>query len=373
MLENEPHPQTVDEATLLVNCLRGLPLFATENVNWQSLLELAETHRVLPLVHQLLIEKEIEIPEFFHAATREQKTHTERLAVELESLLRQFAARDIDVIPLKGPVLAEALYGNTLLRPCDDLDLLVRRQDFERAETLLLALGFVANTEADNYHRKFFRDGVLVELHFNVMQPSSFPFDLDGLWSRAGRGRFREAPVSIMSDSDLVLFVCLHGLKHWFCRLLWIQDLANALRTMRCKPAELVQNARKQRLDQALFIGCEMAREILPQQLPKEMEAAMAEFPGTAERARRILARMLEEHPRTNGEPEIWGLYLQIESTAQQRWLRRWSLFKPTQGDHAWAERHRIYPALTPLFRPFRLLRKYGPSRVWRILFPPTI
>lgn len=373
MLDNEPQHQTDNEAMLLINCLRGQPFVEAKNVNWQSLLELTQTHRVLPLVRHLLIERNIEIPDFFDAAARECESNAEKIAAELKSLLHQFAEQGIDVLPLKGPVLAEKLYGNVTLRPCDDLDLLVRRQDFERSGTLLFDMGFVAGTEADDYQRKFFRDGVLVELHFNVTSPRSFPFDLDGLWSRTHRGRFRDEPMHTMSDSDLVLFVCLHGLKHWFCRLIWIQDLANALNTMKCEPAELIQTARQQGLEQALLIGCEVVRETFPQQLPQGMEAVIAESPKAAEQARRAVVQLFAERPETDNAPEIWRFYLQTEWDVRQKWRRRLSFLTPTIGDYEWAERHRIYRGLAPLLRPLRLLKKYGLSRAWRILFPPPI
>ena len=55
----------------------------------------------------------------------------------------QFAERNIEVLPLKGPVLAEALYGDVTMRAYNDLDLLVRRENFHRAEVLLLDRGLL--------------------------------------------------------------------------------------------------------------------------------------------------------------------------------------------------------------------------------------
>jgi len=374
MGENEAHRRTDDEAALLLTCLRGLAFVVPQDTDWSALLALASAHGVLLLVYQALLERNAEIPGFFAAAVREHKDAAGKFAAELESLLKQFAERGIEVLPLKGPVLAEALYGDVTMRACDDLDLLVRREDLSQAERLLVDLGFAASGATDDYHHKFLRDGLLVELHFGVASPRSFPFDVDGIWARAENKRFRGAPMHVMSDGDLVLFLCLHGLKHGFSRLIWMLDVARAMRAMRdCSPEELAQRARQQGLVLALLIGCEMIREMFPQQLPQEMEVVIAKLPEETEQARRAVARLFAENAGVNNDPEIWSFYLQTESSARQRWCRRFRFFVPTVEDYAWAERHRIYRGFVPALRPFRLLQKYGPFRAWRILFPPPV
>ena len=374
MHENEANHQTANEAALLISCLRGQPFTVLQDLGWQVLLELAEAHGVLLLLDQAFRERHVQTPDFFATAVRKHLDVVARFAAELEELLMQLAKEGIEVLPLKGPVLAEALYGNVTMRSCDDLDLLVRREDFPRAGQLLLDLGFAARTAGDDYHRKFLREGVLVELHYGVASPRSFPFDLDGVWDRARSEQFRDQPMRVMSDGDLVLFLCLHGLKHGFSRLIWISDLARALESVRNDGAqELAKHAQRQGLEQALLIGCQIVREVLPQQLPSEMEALLTESPQAAERARHAVKRLFSEGTGANNDPEIWGLYLQTEGSARQRWRRRLSFLMPTAGDYAWAERHRIYRGLMPAIRPFRLLHKYGASRAWRILFPPPV
>ena len=374
MRESEADHQTANEAALLISCLRSQPFTVLQDLGWQVLLELAEAHGVLLLLDQAFRERHVQTPDFFATAVRKHLDVVARFAAELEELLKQLAKEGIEVLPLKGPVLAEALYGNVTMRSCDDLDLLVRREDFPRAGQLLLDLGFAARTAGDDYHRKFLREGVLVELHYGVASPRSFPFDLDGVWDRARSEQFRDQPMRVMSDGDLVLFLCLHGLKHGFSRLIWISDLARALESVRNDGAqELAKHAQRQGLEQALLIGCQIVREVLPQQLPSEMEALLTESPQAAERARHAVKRLFSEGTGANNDPEIWGLYLQTEGSARQRWRRRLSFLMPTAGDYAWADRHRIYRGLMPAIRPFRLLHKYGASRAWRILFPPPV
>ena len=364
---------TVDDAALLLTCLRGLPFPVPRDTDWIGLIGLASAHGVLLFVHQSLLERGVEIPDFFAVAVRESKNAAEMLAAELESLLKQFAVQDIDVLPLKGPVLAERLHGSVTMRSCNDLDLLVRREDFPRAEVLLMDMGFIAR-EADDYHRRFVRDGVPVELHFEVASPRYFPFDLKSVWGRARRGEFRGHPMYIMSADDLVLFLCLHGMKHGFSRLIWVLDFARALGWVSDRGyEELALRARRQGVEPWLLIGSEVLREIFPQQLPPGMNAVIAKSRREAARARRVAAQLLAEGLDVINDHKIRSFYLQTEQSARRRWRCRLSFFAPTIEDHDWAERHRIYRGIVPVLRPFRLLQKYGPSRVWRILFPTQI
>ncbi|MFY9938842.1 MAG: nucleotidyltransferase family protein [Silvibacterium sp.] len=379
MRETEQPHQSVEEAVLLISCLRGTPFVVPHDMNWQTLLELASAHGVLLLVYQTFMERKVEMPGFFAAAVQERRNAAEMFAAELEGLLKQFAERGIEVLPLKGPVLAEALYGDATIRSYSDLDLLVRREDFRHAEVLLLEMGFVVRPGDEKYHRRFLRKGVMVELHFGFgsspfFPVGSLPFDANAVWARAGIESFRGLPIRVMSDDDLVLFLCLHGLQHGFSRLIWIMDIARGLATIRHRSAaQLARNARQQGLELALLIGCEMVRETFPQQLPQWIDGIVAESPEMAARVRHAVSGLFAEGAEkgSDREVEMWSFYLQTEGDPHRRWKRRLSFFAPTAEDYAWADRNRIYPSLAPVLRPFRLLRKYGPARVWRTLFPP--
>jgi hypothetical protein len=342
-----------NEAALLITSLRAVPIVVPHKIDWQTLRRIAEENGVLGLVHQSLLEAGTEMPDFFTAAAQENRASAERLATELEGLLQDFAERGIDVLPLKGPALAAALYGDAALRTCNDLDLLVRRDDYERAAALLLDLGFTAGTVND-YNGRFLYDGTAVELHFEVVSPLTFRFDVNGIWSRSRRDHFRGKPIRLMCDEDLVLFLCAHGLKHCFSRLIWILDLARALRGVGHRGAkELMQRAEEQDMELWLPIGCEVVRAMFPQELPQAIDAVIAESPEAAKRAHNAAATLISK-----GLEEVIdrrSFYLQTEESMIRRWCYRLSYLAPTDQDYQWAECHRInrglyaYPAAATL------------------------
>src|SRR5919197_1176859 len=60
----------------------------------------------------------------------------------LRDIVSELASRGIDVVALRGPALSQELYGDATLRPCDDLDVLVRQSELRRVSETLAGLGF---------------------------------------------------------------------------------------------------------------------------------------------------------------------------------------------------------------------------------------
>lgn len=361
----------IPEAKLLVECLRGTLSTAPLDTDWRALAELAENHAVLPLVYHALTACSAEAPDdYFRNAVRNSRLSSEKLALELEHLLANFARRRIEVIPLKGPVLAEKLYGDVTLRPCVDLDLLVPVGNYMRAEELLKNEGWAASAPADEYQRKFVREDLLVELHFGVASPRSFRFDVDGAWSRAQNSTFRGQPMKSLSDIDRALYLLLHGLKHGYSKLIWILDAAHALEILQCGPRELVECARAQGLEKVLYIGCAMINEVFPERLPEDLAAVLGESPENVQAAHACVQGLLAGEAGASRDPEIWGFYLQTETNPARRWRRRLAFLLPTNEDYSWATDRHLPRFLAPLARPVRLLAKYGLRRAWRVTFP---
>ena len=361
------------EAASLILCLRGVTTDIPAEIDWLAFQRLAEENGVLLPVHRNLMKIGAQMPASFQRAVSVQRAAAEGMAAELEALLKVFQERSIEVIPLKGPVLALALYDNASMRQANDLDLLVRGGDFPGAEALLIGLGFAGLGAAGEHDRRFLRGELLVELHFELASPRFFPFEIEGIWDHSHLSDFRGIPVSAMSANDLVLYLCAHGLKHGFSRLVWILDLARALRGWsHGEYRDLVRQAQSQGLLAWLVIGCEVVRTMFPEQMPEGLDSATARFPVAVKQARRAAQQLFPEEP--DAEPfDYRALYLQAEPNPLRRWRYRWLYFAPTPSDNNWAREHHIHPRLMFLLRPFRLLEKFGPARVWRILFPSGI
>ena len=196
---------------------------------WLEAIMLAEQERVAPAFALAARQTGLTLPEAIDTALQK----TERAATletflwvaELRGLLAAFATAHIAVLPLKGPFFAQRVYGGSALRPCRDLDLLVRAADLRRAEALLHELGFQPAIHADDYHQSWTRRTTNVELHFDVEHPLAFNFDITAVWRRAVLTEFEGVPAWRMEPVDELIFLGLHGVRHRFDRLGLVLDL----------------------------------------------------------------------------------------------------------------------------------------------------
>jgi hypothetical protein len=200
------------------------------------LLGIAEEENVVPWVVERLRcldadfspQQKQKLDDLFRAAQFSAFVWAETLKATLDA----FHRGGIPVITLKGPSLAERIYGDSSLRTCYDLDLLVRSDDVDRAEKLLGDIGFSPNGRADDYHRAFSRKSINLELHHNVENPLAFEFDIEGTWSRAIPSNFQGVPMLYMAPFDELLYLSLHAVRHRFERICLILDLTLAFRRL---------------------------------------------------------------------------------------------------------------------------------------------
>jgi hypothetical protein len=381
MRENEIMPRRSAEIEVLLRCVRnGVSGAASQHptqldaipdtLDWPLLLSLAEQHGVLGIVYPMLAPY---APEEFAAAARANWAGSQHMACELESLLEIFARNSIDVLPLKGPWLAQTLYGDIAARQSADLDLLVRRSDDSRVEAILLEAGFnPGEVTGDGYHRSFYRNATMVELHVGLGYPEDCPLDTEGIWNRSAAATFHCRPIRVMNEDDLIFFLCYHMLKHSCARLIWIADLSRSLVLLRGNSAgeSLLAVARIQGLESLLLYASALAQETLPTPIPSELAAAISGQPRIARIAHEFIELLLSGPSAPLIFPRHWIARAKTQRKPRQM-VQRLNLLAPNIRDRNWAESHRIPgPLLVPFLPALRLLRllhKYGFNRAWRL------
>src|SRR4051812_23591803 len=119
---------------------------ASREIDWHKLAAAAEFHGLTPLLCRNLKAAAIAIPheiaseiDSWNSATVRQNLFLSAELLRAHSALREHG---IEAIPLKGPVLASELYGDLALRPFSDIDLLIRREQVDAAESVVRDLGY---------------------------------------------------------------------------------------------------------------------------------------------------------------------------------------------------------------------------------------
>ncbi len=221
---------------------------AGSELDWSYLLAAAHRHGMLPLVSRHLNEQ---CPETVPLSWRDylrvfvEKNVRENflLTSELLRIAARFARDGVLAFSYKGPTLAADAFGSVALRQMVDLDLLTPHHDLLRAHDSLVALGYETSLREEDVPRGRTRRApgqyaftlekskCLVELHTErTLRYFPRPLDPARLASRSKLQRLGGQSVRVLAPEDQLLFLCVHGAKHFWDRLSMICDVAEFLR-----------------------------------------------------------------------------------------------------------------------------------------------
>lgn len=288
---NRMHPNM--DTLLDILCDR-MPAFLPE-ADAIAVIHLAEQQHVLPFVIDRLRVRAPTLSDSLQRRLTSMERDNHQAAFWWTSVLKEvlaaFAAEGIAVVPLKGPFLAERLYGGAHLRSSRDLDLLVRREGFAFAQDLLARLGFTLIQEDNGYHELWTRGSTAIELHYDVADVSMFDFHVDAAWPSTAQSDFSNQPVFVLSPQDELLFLCLHGTKHCFEHLGHVLDIALFLDRIdmdgSISQAAALTRPEVRPLLGVLVLGCNLAQRLRPGRplpfeisLPRRRSVALETFAG---------------------------------------------------------------------------------------------
>jgi hypothetical protein len=345
-------------------------------VDWQRMLLLAEEHGVEGHVATRVREMDPRIiPEEIRHTLQErhrgQVFSALRMSAEMFQLLERFASEGIEVLVVKGPVLAVQAYGDPAMRSYGDLDMLVRQRDIFRATELMIKAGYkeavplsaiTAGKIPGQYLFRQLEARLLVELH-NDLTLRYFPkrLPLEKYFDRSVRVRVDGHEVPALAAEDCLVLICIHGAKHFWERLMWVADVA-ALVTLQSKiDWERVEaSAREVGAERMVHAGLQLAMKLLKARPPEKVEQAVM-----ADRAAGKLAEQAVPWMESSGEVSA-GLLERAAFRMRMRggwinapaYLMRLS-FSPTEED--WGEGGEKNPGWLRemMRRSIRLARKY--------------
>lgn len=263
-------------------------------LDWPAVISTAQTQGVLLLVyHHLRQTAWSALPNPAQAqltqAAHQQLRKNFRVVATLRQLLPWFAQAHIPVLPFKGPILAQSLYGNVTIRRMRDLDLLVHPHDAWRVHELLWRRGYRccdrlspaqlrqrirANSENALMHPE---TGSQIDLHWGLV-PRYYACQLSPveLFAQAQAFELQGVRCLTLPPTVQMLMLCLNGLKEGWFELQRLCDLAAGLR---CYPEldwpAALALARRKDGDRALLLSLALTQRILRVPLPPTITAAM--------------------------------------------------------------------------------------------------
>jgi hypothetical protein len=226
--------------------------------DWRTFAETCDFHQLAPFIYSRLqglttIAVPPELLEHLRARFHEVCARNYQLAKKLVDLTSMLENEGVPVLAFKGPSLAMAVYGGLSLRQCEDLDLVIHKEDLAKAVHLMTGWGFRAiptprrpqiipyRCRPENPRdvargqeipfcapdSSYYADvhWQLGDIYWRPLSP-----DVEKLWERAERQDLPQGSVSTLCREDLFLALCAHGTRHrWLC-LKWLVDIAELLR-----------------------------------------------------------------------------------------------------------------------------------------------
>lgn len=279
-------------------------------IDWSVLLKTAIDHGVMPLLYHSLKSMDVQVPRSIlmnlQVCYRMNGLHNVSQTQELLKVLAQLEAAGIDAIAFKGSALAASAYGNIAFRQFNDLDILVKRQDFWQAKAVLVAAGYhspVSTGELLQFQRYLqislvnrtpdaalfnqkFQHSLLhsnpersIDLHWGIPPRRTWKCDrIERLWENLDTIDLMGQSIQTFSPETALVVQCLNVAKEpWkrsFKQICDVAQIIQAYPKLNWNTAlELSADLRSQRL---FLIGVEVTAQLLGVPLPEFVREKLA-------------------------------------------------------------------------------------------------
>lgn len=228
----------IEQQNILVESL------AAANLDWENVARLVILHGTIGTFCSVMsglgwANVPLTIKERFKSLRFQQAAQSLKQAVELGRICNKLLEAGVSVLPLKGVTLSHQLYGDSTVRACGDIDLLVKQEDVERSELFLNKIGYQKGLKFHGFGEKqrqyiiksFHHHEYLnldssshLELHWRSFLWSDT--QMTALWTDSVESEWMNNQIRQLSTVDNMLFLADHGARHGWQSLKWLSDLA---------------------------------------------------------------------------------------------------------------------------------------------------
>ncbi len=208
-------------------------------IDQKYLLSLSIANGVLPLLYKQIQDHPTKVVDNgFKEQTLAIRNKNFFMSAQLLQLVYILSQKNIQIIPLKGPLLGQHAYGDIGFRPFSDLDILVREEDLLTVAQTLLDLGYTNEDElsalSHPYVLQRFTDisfvhgetGLVIELHWRLLKSASAALNnIPLLFDQATERFLQNMPLKSLPLEEEFLYLCIHASKHRWERIEWMNDI----------------------------------------------------------------------------------------------------------------------------------------------------
>jgi Uncharacterised nucleotidyltransferase len=289
-----------------------------------------ELHRLIPLLSKALAARGVDEPELPRLKGVYQFSwyRNQLLFAEGGALLAALEGAGVSTMVLRGAAMSVAHYRDTGVRPMNDLDVLVRASELDRARRTAEAEGWWPVAGSEPLERREAaaalrnQHGRVVRLHWQPSRnlslpgalPEAFPeAEWEPMWQRSVGVTFHHTATRVPSAADHLVHACLDGARaNSGSTLRWITDATGLLRAGPDLDWEVVvAEARRHRVSLLVGEALRYLVEAFQADVPPDAMKALATAPTT--RRERLAHRLcLTTTPRVASAAEVLGRFTRL-------------------------------------------------------------
>jgi hypothetical protein len=361
------------EFDLLLACINGADFEAIRQLirrglDWQTLLRIAEHHRLIPQVYSSLCEVADLVPsEGLERLRRRYEANvrqTLRLSRDLIRVLDHFECRGIHALAYKGPTLSSMLHGDISQRQFVDVDLLVHPSDVQNTKTALIELGYIIGEAfTPRQEKSYIVSGYeyvfdlpdarnVLELKWRIL-PGFYTIDFDvaSFFDRSVTIEVGGRLMRTLCPEDLLLVLCVHAAKHAWVELSFLSDISQLIRSQPIKWDQVLEQASQLGIRRIAAVNLLLVQNLLGKTSPVSLRKQEEALAGA------LLTRIAQSRDVDTESVSYFRFMLDLRERSRDRVRFLWRLIStPSIGEWETVRLPTQLFALYYLVRVYRLL-----------------
>ena len=269
-----------------------------ERLDLNTLIGLANQHGILPLVYKTIknlqshssslntqhVTLSAEILTELKAHYMSISQRNMLMSAELIKIMNLLKENSIEALAFKGPALSQIAYGDITLRQFGDLDILVKKEDIYKIDTLLKARGYQRVLKLSPVQEKVYiqnaqdlgfchpKSGLHFEMHWSLLN-EDYPMqiDLGTIWENPQTVKINQQEIKTFPTQELLPYLCIHGSKHLWERIEWIKDIDLLIRKEDIDWEKIVKKVEGSGFEVMIYLGLSLAMRLFETPLPKQI------------------------------------------------------------------------------------------------------
>lgn len=380
----------IDLCSLFWNPEKKGLLVLDEKIDYEKVLKLATHHRVKPLVYHGLqhVQEELQFPkEVLATLERACKSITFRnlqLTAKMVQLVSNLQELGIPVLPYKGSVLAVDAFGDLSNRAFNDIDILIKLEDYDKVRQYLIDQNYETENIPDTILKNYFKHHC--EIAFRTSTNAHTFHEVDVHWLFGQRmdqldfslddiqnftksvQQFGLQFTSLNADGNLILTALHHGGKERWRRLKEINDITAILNQFQesldwdC----ICDTAKQWKVENLVWASIGMADFFYDVVVPDKIRDKINQ-PSIQRIVKQHIGRILEQEDYEKFATEnVFGkIWFHIK--IRKSWLIKFKviwynillIFTPNKNDFSGLEISSLAYFKLVIFKPIRLWNKF--------------